>query len=110
VFQTTFEELANISKNVLIHGCPEGSKYVLWIASVGGDFEHRWSSAANATRALNSAVCLRRVRRPDFLTIENSFSPSLPRPSILPGVSTYRTVQNSEATSMHTIEQFCFGE
>ena len=23
VFQTTFEELANISKNVLIHGCPE---------------------------------------------------------------------------------------
>jgi len=43
---------------------------------------------------------LRRVRRPDFLTIENSFSPSLPRPSILPGVSTYRTVQNCEATSV----------
>jgi hypothetical protein len=33
------------------------------------------------------------------LTIENSFLPSLPRPGFLPGVSTYRTVQNCEATS-----------
>jgi hypothetical protein len=42
---------------------------------------------------------VRRVRRPDFLTIENSFLPSLPRPGLLPGVSTYRTVQKCEATS-----------
>jgi hypothetical protein len=39
------------------------------------------------------------VRRPDFLTIENSFSSGHPRPSSLPGVSTYRTVQICEATS-----------
>jgi hypothetical protein len=48
---------------------------------------------------LNSSVCVRRMRRPDFLTIENSFSPGHPRPSFLPGVSTYRTVQICEATS-----------
>jgi hypothetical protein len=46
-----------------------------------------------------AAVCVRRVRRPDFLTIENSLSPGHPRPGILLGVSTYRTVQISEATS-----------
>ena len=32
-------------------------------------------------------MCARRVRRPDFFTIENSFSPNHPRPSSLPGVS-----------------------
>ena len=35
----------------------------------------------------------------DFLTIENSFSPSRRRPSIVPGVSTYRAVQICGTTS-----------
>jgi hypothetical protein len=39
------------------------------------------------------------VRRADFLTIENSFSPDRPRPSFVPGVSTYRVAQICGATS-----------
>jgi hypothetical protein len=42
---------------------------------------------------------VRRVRRADFLTIENSFSPSRVRPGFMPGVSTYSAVQICEATS-----------
>jgi putative transposase len=39
------------------------------------------------------------VRRADFFTIKNSFSPDHFRPSITPGVSTYRIVQICGATS-----------
>jgi putative transposase len=42
------------------------------------------------------------VRRADFLTIENSFSPDHLRPGIVPGVSTYSAVQISGATSHGT--------
>ncbi len=56
--------------------------------------------AANATWALNAAVCVRRVRRADFFTIENSFSPDLRRPGFMPGVSAYSSVQIGGATSM----------
>ena len=56
-----------------------------------------WRNAANARFELRRARAA--VRRPDFLAIENPFLPSLSRPGILPGVSTYRTVQNCEATS-----------
>ena len=56
-------------------------------------------SAARATRTLKVAVWVRRVRRADFLTIRNSFSPELPRPSFMPRVSTYNPVQICGATS-----------
>ena len=59
--------------------------------------------AARATRALNTAVCVRRVRRADFFTIKNSFSPDHPRPSHMPGVSTYRAVQIRGATSPRVV-------
>lgn len=41
------------------------------------------------------------VRRADFLTIKNSFSPGHSRPGIMPGVSTYRAVQICDAASLH---------
>jgi len=44
-------------------------------------------------------LCLRRVRRADFLTIKNSFSPDH-WSSIMPGVSTYCAVQICGATSI----------
>ena len=49
--------------------------------------------------ALKAGLRLRRVRRADFLTIENSFWPSLHRLGLTPGVSTYRAVQICGATS-----------
>ena len=49
--------------------------------------------AASATRALSAGPWLRRVRRADFLTLKNAFSPGLPRPGLTPAVSTYRAVQ-----------------
>ena len=49
---------------------------------------------------MNSGLCVRRVRRADFFTAINHSSPAHPRTGILPGVSTYRTVQNPAATSL----------
>jgi hypothetical protein len=57
------------------------------------------TDCGKATRTLNAAVCVRRVRRADFFTIKNSFSPDHFRPSFMPGVSTYRAVQIRRATS-----------
>jgi arylformamidase len=42
---------------------------------------------------------VRRVRRADFLTIENSYLPSRLRPGFMPGVSTYSDVQICGTTS-----------
>jgi hypothetical protein len=50
-----------------------------------------------------------RVRRADFLTIENSFSPNRLRPSIVPGVSNYRAVQFCGATSVRRTPTVHFG-
>ena len=55
---------------------------------------------ARATCALNAGLWVRHVRRADFLTIENLFSPGPSRPSLTPEVSTYRAVQNCGATSV----------
>jgi len=46
------------------------------------------------------AVCLRRARQADFFTIKNAFSPSHFWHSFTPGVSPYRAVQISGATSL----------
>jgi hypothetical protein len=43
---------------------------------------------------------VRRVRRADFFTIQNSFSPDRLRPGFMPGVSTYSAVQICGATSV----------
>src|SRR5208283_815564 len=64
------------------------------------------SNAARATRALNARLWVRRVRRADFLTIKNSFSPDRFRSSIMPGVSTYRAVQICGATSIQAAHDF----
>ena len=60
--------------------------------------------AAKATCALNAGECVRRVRRADFLTIENSCRQSR-RTGIMPRVSTYRAVQICAATSVCDIER-----
>ena len=55
--------------------------------------------AARATRALNTAVCMRRVRRANLFTIKNSFSPDRCFPSYIHGFCTYRAVKICGATS-----------
>ena len=55
--------------------------------------------AASATFALHAGVCVRRVRRADFLAIvdlgfcQNSFMPNQSRPDAMPRVSTLKFVQ-----------------
>ena len=49
------------------------------------------NKAAKAICALIAGLWLRCMRRADFLTIENSFLPSLPWPGFAPEVSTYRS-------------------
>ena len=50
-------------------------------------------------RPLNASVWVRRVRRADFLTIDNSCLPSQLRPGSSPKVSTYNAVQICGTTS-----------
>ena len=59
------------------------------------------ASLATPALAATQTVVLS-VRRADFLTIKNPFSPDLPRPGFMPGVSTYRAVQIRGATSLST--------
>ncbi|HQT31701.1 MAG TPA: hypothetical protein PLL61_10825 [Thiobacillus sp.] len=61
--------------------------------------EARLQVVVNEVRKKGAQVWVRRVRRADFLTIINSFSPGCFQPSIMPGVSTYSVVQTCGATS-----------
>jgi|GEM_PF-1928151 len=101
----------DLAKNVFaVHGVDETGKAVLvrpevpraklieLIANLPACLSSR--KAARATCALKVGVCVRRVRRADFLTIKNSFSPDQSRPGFMPGVSTYSAVQICGATSL----------
>ena len=54
--------------------------------------------AASASCALKAGLWVQRLRRADFLTIDDAFSPDHPRPGSTPGVSTHCPVQNCSTT------------
>ncbi len=61
--------------------------------------------AANATCAFKPRLCVRRVRRADFLAIKNAFLPAPHRAGLTPRVSTYQAVQFRGATFVFTYSQ-----